>query len=136
MDIIKEIRQCITSAINIIKIRTSTTNGKLHLTPLAAKQPVNKHIEKQRPFFSTKRKRKASNLRIRKPTVTEKDDIRASLQSNNLSMDTKRNHHNARNISVSEPLIMLSFLELYILLQKCCSAYVQRQQLLRTFHLY
>ena len=62
----------------LIKAGKSSTAGKL----LCKKnQPVNKLVEKQRSFFSTKRKRKQTNVRIRKPTGKQKDIIYTALMN-------------------------------------------------------
>ena len=59
--------------------KVKRSSSKLTLTSSAKKEPVNKQIEKQRSFFSTKKKRKCTHTRIRKPTTTEKEEISVAL---------------------------------------------------------
>ena len=70
--VLKELKSQIFSAVNFIKASTST--------PFLSTQnlPATAHIQKQRPFVSTKKKRK-TNTRIRKPTTSEKRDISRAL---------------------------------------------------------
>ena len=70
--ILNYVRHYITLAINVIKVGTATSS-KLTLTSSAKKEPVN------RSFFSTKKKRKCTHTRIRKPTTTEKEEISVAL---------------------------------------------------------
>ena len=52
-------------------------------------QPATTHIDKQRSFFSTKKKRKVS-VRIRKPTVAEKKSISKALETNSRLYGSKK----------------------------------------------
>ena len=72
---LKEIRSYITSAINLIRARQSIPQT----FPATKTEPATKHVEKQRPFFSTKRKRKKAAVRLQKPTAKEKDYICTAL---------------------------------------------------------
>ena len=78
-EILKDVRHYIKLAINIIKAKSSTPNSKLIPTSSARREPANKQIEKQRSFFSMKRKRKHTQTHIRNPTATEKDDLSTAL---------------------------------------------------------
>ena len=73
------IRKYINSAANLIKLKVNP------LVP-TNKHPVNIHIERQRSFFSTKRKREKPCVRLRKPTDKEKEDICTTLQDANKSL--------------------------------------------------
>ena len=67
---LREVKSRIMSTINFIKAKQAMMTS----FPNAGAQPATTHIAKQRPFFSTKKKRKVS-LRIRKPNLVEKRDI-------------------------------------------------------------
>ena len=54
IDVLKSIRSNMRSATNLIK--TDEAMSKPHPLPLNNTNPSNKHIQPQRPFFSTKRK--------------------------------------------------------------------------------
>lgn len=45
------------------------------------KVPSNKNIEVQRKFFSTKKRKKESNVRLIKPTSEEKDELVKEMSS-------------------------------------------------------
>ena len=79
---LKEVRSCVTAAINLI--RAHQGNAKPFLGTKA--EPATKHIEKQRSFFSTKRKRKKATVRIQKPTPMEKDYICCALLEKHTSL--------------------------------------------------
>ena len=49
-------------------------------------EPATKHDEKQRPFVSTKRKKKKATVCMRKPTATEKDYICTALLEKHSSL--------------------------------------------------
>ena len=76
MDTLSDVRSLISSALNVVK----AGNVKPQL-PIATYQPPNKKIKTQRPFFSTKRKRKPATVRIVKPTSAEKIKICQALLS-------------------------------------------------------
>ena len=68
------------SILGIMKVfenGTSLTEGMVH----KHNGPANKHIIKQRPFFSTKRKRKLAAIRLAKPTISEKEMICRELET-------------------------------------------------------
>lgn len=71
-----DVKSLLNSAINLMKAKENIPAAVL---PDAINQPPNKHIATQRPFFSTKRKRKPANTRLAKPTTEEKMDIYKSL---------------------------------------------------------
>lgn len=66
----------------IVNIEKRYINPTLHCIELYQDQrsatPANKLIEKQN-FFSTKRKRQSSKIRLGKPSITEKGEIKAEL---------------------------------------------------------
>ena len=72
MATLHEVSGLITSALNLIKIKQESTAVTL---PTTDYQPPNKNIAVQRPFYSTKRKRKHANVRLSKPNLTEKEDM-------------------------------------------------------------
>ena len=67
---------------SIISIEKSYLNPCLYRIELCRTQrsptPANKQIEKQN-FFSTKRKRQSSRIRLGKPSIQEKGEIKAAL---------------------------------------------------------
>ena len=63
------------SAWNLIKAREHL--GKSFQS--IKNEPSNKLIKPMRPFFSTKKKRKQSTIRIAKPTTQEKKDLCTAL---------------------------------------------------------
>lgn len=67
---------------SIIGIEKRYLNPCLYCIELCQAQrtptPLNKHIEKQN-FFSTKRKRQSSKIRLGKPSIEEKGKIAAAL---------------------------------------------------------
>lgn len=94
-DTLKNVRHLITSAMNLIKARTSS----VIFSPVTKKEPANKKIEQQRSFFSTKRKRKQTNVRMKKPTANEKDDICTILLDTQTSLyGTKKKLPLTKNI--------------------------------------
>ena len=72
---LQEIKGYISSALNLIKAKN---NFKVTSLPPAKQQPPNKCILPQRPFFSTKRKRK-TNIQIAKPNKEEKNEMYKTL---------------------------------------------------------
>ncbi len=46
-----------------------------------SREPANKHITSQRPFFSTKNKRNSATVRLSKPSLSEKETICTQLLS-------------------------------------------------------
>ena len=74
--ILKEIKTRVMSTVNFIR-----ANNQIRPSfPKTNLQPATTHIDKQRSFFSTKKKRKVS-VRIRKPTVVEKKSISKALET-------------------------------------------------------
>ena len=74
--ILKEIKTRVMSTVNFIK-----ANNQIRPSlPKTNLQPATTHIDKQRSFFSTKKKRKGS-VRIRKPTAAEKKSISKALET-------------------------------------------------------
>lgn len=71
IETLRDVKTLINSALNLIKARETVPT----VLPVPRKEPPNKHIQTQRSFFSTKRKRKPSKVRIAKPTKQEKTDI-------------------------------------------------------------
>ena len=84
VDTLTEVMCHINSAKNIIKARQTTEGFSQYLS--TTNDPVNKHIEKQRPFHSTKRKRKKTAVRIAKPTISEKTSICYALLDSSRSL--------------------------------------------------
>ena len=70
IETLQEIKSLITAALNISKVNRCKAT-----LPLPSNEPANKNIAVQRPFFSTKRKRKPANVRLPKPTTKEKEGI-------------------------------------------------------------
>lgn len=102
IDTLKQCKTFIQSAINLIKAKQSSS-----ITfPANSNEPTNKIIQKQRSFFSTKRKRKTA-IRIAKPTLCEKQDIYTALDTNTISMYGEGNKGSSA-ISISRPTISMS----------------------------
>ena len=81
IDVLKSVISYIRSASNLTKM-----DKEMHTLPLLPSnntEPSTKHIKPQRPFFSTKRRRKAT-VRIAKPTVQEKEHICKILLNDNV----------------------------------------------------
>ena len=79
--ILKSVEQHMNSIIGLLK--TDHNNQSLSSNtsfPVFSNKPTNKRLSPQRPFFSTKRKRKAS-VRLAKPDDTSKYNILNSLNS-------------------------------------------------------
>ena len=57
IETLQEIKSLITAALNISKVNRCKAT-----LPLPSNEPANKNIAVQRPFFSTKRKRKPANV--------------------------------------------------------------------------
>ena len=83
--ILKEVKSRIISTINLIQANQQIPN----LFPNTNLQPPTTHVDRQRPFYSTKKKRKIS-VRIRKPTTTEKKNISKALETHSMLYDTRK----------------------------------------------
>ena len=53
-------------------------------------EPSNKTIKPQRPFFSTRKRRKTATIRVAKPTTLEKELTESRLRSDNLIYTVKK----------------------------------------------
>ena len=83
--ILKEVKSRIISTINYIQANDQIPK----LFPNTKLQPATTHIDRQRSFFSTKKKRKVS-VRIRKPTAPEKKKISKALEMHSMLYDPKK----------------------------------------------
>lgn len=72
---LRDVRSCITSAIHLIKAQQQQQNP----FSIRRNEPSNKLIKPQRPFFSTKKKRRKPAVRITKPTEHQKSYISTAL---------------------------------------------------------
>ena len=117
-EILKDVRHYINLAINIIKAKSSTPNSKLILTLSARREPANKQIEKQRSFFSTKRKRKHTQTRIRKPD----DDLSTALLEKCAALYGEKAP--SKN-TISQNQLYHYTHEFILLLQECCFSFVR-----------
>lgn len=74
-DTLKDVRSYIITAINHIKVRKDVKK------PLSVviNAPANKGLQSQSPFYSTRKRRKKSTVRIAKPTTQQKADICSAL---------------------------------------------------------
>ena len=75
---LQDVNKLLTSALSHTRIKQQSDIGKL---PAFNQQPPNKHIVVQRPFQSTKRKRSRTNIRLSKPSCTDKTNILKLLLS-------------------------------------------------------
>ena len=101
----------ISSAINLIKVRQ---NIQVQL-PNTKKEPANKHIQRQRPFVSTRKKKKQANVRIKKPTATEKEEICNALLEKSRSLY----NHEQKDLNVLLPKDKISKHNTYMYLEYC-----------------
>ena len=81
IDTLNDIKTLFTSASNLIDSRQKLANFAAHKI-----EPVNKRIQRQSSFYSTKRKRQQAAVRIAKPTIEEKDAITTALLDINRSL--------------------------------------------------
>ena len=72
---LKDVKSLLTSALSVIKVG----EGSAAALPVPTRDPPNKCLQTQRPFFSTKRKRKSTRVRLSKPSKEEKMNICRTL---------------------------------------------------------
>ena len=80
----------INSATHLIQAMTTYPNTTYECT---TPEPPNKNIQPQRPFYSTKKKRATSTIRLAKPTEEEKEKVRDALLTD----------HNMYAVQASDP---------------------------------
>ena len=85
--VLKAIESHLTAACNTSKIRNDKPPGSTFNTSSVV--PPNKKVVPQRPFFSTKSKRKHPTIRLAKPTQKEKENIHTLLNEKKLYGQSK-----------------------------------------------
>ena len=60
-------------------IKCHSIQKKAVFPPITQHQPANKSLAKQRPFFSTRKRKKTASIRIAKPTTHDKCVIENKL---------------------------------------------------------
>ena len=69
-------------------IKCHTKQKKAVFPPINQQEPANKSLQQQRPFFST---RKASSVRIAKPTTNDKLIIEKKIKPSHKDLHNKKN---------------------------------------------